>query len=61
MNEKLVALITEATRARKVFEKARKKFPFWKLEDAEYADMIDAEQALARWVIKNTDKLRSVE
>ena len=53
MNEKLALLITQAKAARKTWEKNR--------FDSEYQDMIQAESALARWVVKHAHKLRSVE
>lgn len=61
MNEKLALLITQAKAARKTYEKALKKFDAYYLQDVEYADMVEAERALARWIVKNADKLRSVE
>jgi hypothetical protein len=61
MNEKLALLITRATEARKAYDKARKKFDAYQLQDVEYAALVDAESALARWIIKHADKLRSVE
>jgi hypothetical protein len=61
VNEKLAALITDVKTKRKAFDKARKKFEAWQLEDVEGRELADAESALARWIVKNVDKLRSVE
>jgi hypothetical protein len=61
VNEKLAALITDVKAKRKAFDKARKKFEAWQLEDVEGRELADAESALARWIVKNVDKLRSVE
>lgn len=61
MNETLAGLITKAKAAQKAYDKALKKFPAWKLEDVEGANLDTANAALAKWIIKNTDKLRSVE
>jgi hypothetical protein len=61
VNEKLAALITDVKTKRKAFDKARKKFEAWQLEDVEGRELADAESALARWIVKNADKLRSVE
>ena len=61
MNEKLAELITKSKAKRKAYRAALKKFEPWQLEDVEYAEMVDADSALANWVIKNADKFRSVE
>jgi hypothetical protein len=61
MNEKLALLITEVKSKRKAYDKARKKFEAWQLDDVEGRELADAESALARWIVKHADKLRSVE
>lgn len=61
MNEKLAGLIMNVKKAQSKYNKMRKKFDAWQLEDVEGRDLADAESALARWVVKNADKLRSVE
>lgn len=61
MNETLAGLITEVKAKRKAFDKAKKKFAAWQLEDVEGRELAAAESALARWIVKNADKLRSVE
>jgi hypothetical protein len=63
MNENLALLITEAKAARKTYEKSYRKYGPSRshMYEADFHRMKTAESALALWVIKNVDKLRSVE